>query len=268
MIPRRAGIVGPIAFVVALLVIGAVFMLAYPRERATGGRENGPAAAPEALVARTAPRSAEPSRTGPARVAVPFAEKAPAQPLEGAPPGWTLKEFAGQADVELQRAEGGRVMLRLRSDGSSFAVYRDVLVDPHELPLLSWTWKAVRLPSGGDVRIPSRDDQAAQIYVIFPRWPSPITNSDVIGYIWDTNAPLGARVTSPRAGNVKLIVVESGSGNLGQWVQYQRNVLDDYVALFGKKPPRVGKIALMIDSNDTGSAAEALWGSVAFERPR
>ena len=36
----------------------------------------------------------------------------------------------------------------------------------------------------------SRNDQAAQVYVIFPRWPS-LATSDVIGYVWDTQAPIG-----------------------------------------------------------------------------
>ena len=274
MMRGRAAIVGPVAVLVALVVVGALFMLASSRHRVFHLSDTASSAAPEALVARSSPRlpdAAARTRTdavaSAGRFDVPFTEKGTPQPPDGAPPGWTLKAFTGQADVELQRVEG-RLTLRLRSDGSSFAVYRDALVDPNELPMLSWTWKALRLPSGGDARVAARDDQAAQIYVVFPRWPSPLTNSDVIGYIWDTSAPVGARLTSARAENVKLIVVESGSQNVGRWRRYERNVVDDYVALFGKKPPRVGKIALMIDSNDTRSGAEALWAGVAFERLR
>jgi len=190
-------------------------------------------------------------------------ERPPSQfPATGVPPGWLLKEFTGQASIEVVR--DGRLALRLASDRSSFALYRDVIVDPNELPVLSWWWKVTRLPAGGDVRHRASDDQAAQLYVIFPRWPAPLSTSDVIGYVWDTTAPAGTRLVSTRAGNVRVIVLESGRSTAGTWQRETRNLVDDYVALFGRRPPRVGKIAVMIDSDDTASEAEALIGEVTF----
>jgi len=183
-------------------------------------------------------------------------------PATGVPTGWMLKEFVGQAAIEVVR--DGRLALRLTAERSSFALYRDVIVDPNELPIVSWWWKVTRLPAGGDVRNRASDDQAAQVYVIFPRWPAPLTSSDVIGYVWDTNAPAGTRLVSTRAANVRLIVLESGRAAAGTWQRQVRNLVDDYVALFGRRPPRVGKIAVMIDSDDTGGAAEALIGEVTF----
>jgi hypothetical protein len=190
-------------------------------------------------------------------------DRLPAQlPATGVPTGWMLKEFVGQAAIELVR--DGRLALRLAADHASFALYRDVIVDPNELPILSWWWKVTRLPARGDVRDRATDDQAAQLYVIFPRWPAPLTSSDVIGYVWDTNAPAGTRLVSTRAGNVRLIVLESGRAGAGTWQREERNLIDDYVALFGRRPPRVGKIAVMVDSDDTGGEAEALIGEVSF----
>jgi hypothetical protein len=158
-------------------------------------------------------------------------------------------------------------VFRLKAAASSFALYRGVVVDLDDLPQLSWVWNVTRLPSGGDTRQASTDDQAAQVYVIFPRWPGPRTNSDVIGYIWDTTAPVGTRLVSPKAANVRLIVVESGRESVGAWRRYRRNVRDDYVAMFGRRPPRVGSVAVMTDADDTGSAAEALVGDLTFSRP-
>ena len=182
------------------------------------------------------------------------------------PLGWELKEFTGDASVELVRNEG-RVALRLRSAGTSFALHRDVVLDVRQFPSLAWSWKALRLPVAGDVRDPTHDDQAAQVYVIFPRWPSPATASDVIGYVWDSRAPAGTMLRHPRAPNVRIVVLQSGAGRLETWVREQRNVAEDYRALFGRQPPRLGKVALMIDSNDTHSEAEALFGDLTFSRP-
>ena len=207
-----------------------------------------------------------PDRAG--RVRVPVADLVPTRlPAAGAPLGWEVTEFTGtDASVELVRTDG-RVALRLRSERNSFAVHRDLVLDLRQYPVLSWSWKVSRLPTGGDVREPGRNDQAAQVYVVFPRWPSPRTNSDVLGYVWDARAPVGTRLTHPKAPNVRIIVVESGPGRLDQWLPQQRNVAEDYQALFGRQPPRAGKVALMTDSNDTRSEAEAMFGDLTFARP-
>jgi hypothetical protein len=191
----------------------------------------------------------------------------PRLPVEGIPAGWTAKEFVGHASVELVR-EDARLALHLRSERSSFALYRDVVVDLNEFPFLSWAWKVMRLPAAGDVRERAADDQAAQVYVIFPRWPAPTRNSDVVGYVWDSRAPVGTRLTSTQAANVKIIVLESGRSRAETWRVEQRDVAKDYAALFGRPAPRVGQVAVMIDTNDTKESAEALIGDLSFARTR
>jgi hypothetical protein len=234
---------------VIVLAGGAGVMLLSPK----------PPAAPVA-VARVAPSDAA------HRIRVSVADQVPSRlPADGVPRGWQLKEFAGKATVELVRSDG-RLAVRLRSDRASFALHRDVVVDLAELPYLTWSWKVTQLPAAGDVRDIARDDQAAQVYVVFPRWPSPRTASDVLGYVWDSRAPAGTRLTHPKAPNVRIIVVESGRGKLDSWQRYQRNVAEDYAAAFGRPAPRVGKVALMVDSNDTRGEAEALMGELIFSR--
>ena len=197
-------------------------------------------------------------------VRIPIAERLPTRlPAEGVPAGWEVKEFLGRADVELVRVDGA-LAVRLRSERTSYALHRDVMVDLREQPMLAWSWKVVELPAGGDVRRVGTDDQAAQLYVVFPRWPTPQRTSDVIGYVWDTTAPAGTRLTSPKAENVKIIVVESGPSAVGQWRSYVRDVAEDYRALFGRQAPRVGHIAVMIDTNDTRRAAETLVRGLVF----
>ena len=225
------------------------------------------APAPVRAVAVTLPGVHVPTPDREGRVLVRVSDDVPAHlPASGVPVGWEVKEFTGDASIELVRNEG-RVALRLRNAGTSFALHRDVVLDVRQFPSLAWSWKALRLPVAGDVRDPTHDDQAAQVYVIFPRWPSPATASDVIGYVWDSRAPAGTMLRHPRAPNVRIVVLQSGAGRLETWVREQRNVAEDYRALFGRQPPRLGKVALMIDSNDTHSEAEALFGDLTFSRP-
>jgi hypothetical protein len=197
---------------------------------------------------------------------VPVADVVPATlPAEGVPAGWELKEFAGRPDIELVQADG-HLALRLRSESSAFALYRDVVVDPAVQPRLAWSWKVTRLPLGGDARDPARNDQAVGLYVVFPRWPAPITTSEVLGYVWDSAAPVGTVVTLAQAPNVRLLVVDSGRGGLGEWRQHERDVAQDYARVFGTPPGRVGKLAIMSDADHTRGLAEALVADLRFQR--
>lgn len=220
----------------------------------------------DGLSTKSAPATATPRAGAADRVVVKVADTVPPTlPSPDLPSGWTLKEFVGPARVEVVR-EDSSLAFRLVSEGSSFALSRDVVLDVKLFPILRWRWKVVKLPTGGDARERARDDQAAQVYLVFPRWPSPRTNSDVIGYVWDTHAPPGAKLTSPQSANVKVVVLQSGGERMGQWVEEERNIYRDYVELFNREPPRVGKVALMVDSNDTQSQAEAFVEDLLFLR--
>ena len=265
--------------VVGVVVAAALLLLVSPRHRAfylgsmrtTRARPSAapplstptfPAPPPTVRPVSTVPRPPGPDAAG--RIRIPLSTGMPGRlPVEGVPLGWQLKEFTGRAAIELVR-DDGHIALRMVSDRASFVLYRDVVVDLARTPRLAWSWKVKQLPRGGDVRARATDDQAAQVYLIFPRWPDPLSQSDVVGYVWDSRAPTDTHVTSPKAQNVRVIVVESGQGNVGTWRHEVRDVGQDYAAVFGRKAPRVGKIAVMVDSNDTGSEAEALFGELAF----
>ncbi len=292
----RVGPTGARALVVLVLLVGALVVLSNPRHRAFyfgGGAAATPAGEerPRPSLARppfTLPRPASfvrpvatpavspvaavhPGRRVPlpdaaGRIRMPVSDRPPTRlPAEGVPTGWQLKEFAGRAVIELVRADPG-LAVRLRSAQASFALYRDVIVDLKEFPFLAWQWRVARLPAAGDVRERSTDDQAAQVYVIFPRWPSPLANSEVVGYVWDSRAPVGTRLTSTKASNVRIIVVESGPSRLDSWQRQERNLAEDYAVLFGRQPPRTGQLALMIDTNDTRGDAEAFFADIVFSR--
>jgi hypothetical protein len=267
--------------VILVVLAGAIAIVSLPRLRAfyfgQGTAPVGRAAAtlarlPTRLAGESSPGAASEGRSplpdGAGRIRVRVSDRVPLRlPADGIPGGWTAREFVGRASVELVRDEE-RLALRLRSEHSSFALYRDVVIDLVEFPILSWSWKVVRLPDRGDVRERNADDQAAQVYVIFPRWPAPLKNSDVVGYVWDSHAPVGTRLTSPHAPNVKIIVVESGRAQAETWRVEQRDVAQDYATLFGRTAPRVGQVAVMIDTNDTRGVAESLIGDLVFARTR
>ena len=122
------------------------------------------------------------------------------------------------------------------------------------------------LPKGADSRSKHTDDQAAQLYVTWPRFPQAV-RSRIIGYIWDTTAPQDLIVESEKTGTVTYIVVRSGPGELGKWLTERRNVIEDYQKIYGEEPDNPGAVSIAIDSDDTHSTAEALFGAIVFRKP-
>lgn len=179
-----------------------------------------------------------------------------------APPGWQVKVWKGKAQMELKR-EGEDYALRLLSQASSISLFKDVRLDLQDYPVLKWRWKVGILPKDGDVRHRRYDDQAAGIYVVFPRFPASV-NSRLLGYIWENHAPRGQDIVSSKFSNIRYVVLRNGSAGLGTWIGEERNVYEDYKRLFQEDPPSVGKIALMIDSDDTGSSAESFFDDIFF----
>lgn len=61
-----------------------------------------------------------------------------------------------------------------------------------------------------------------------------------------------------------MVAVESGDGNAGRWVDEERNVVDDFRRALGEDPPKVGAVAIMTDTDNTGEEAVAWYGTIRF----
>jgi hypothetical protein len=170
-----------------------------------------------------------------------------------------VKEKAGKADFTVVQEEDVHA-LRLRSEGTSFSLQRPVDIDPRHFPLLSWKWKVTKLPMGGDVRKSNADDQAAQLFVAF-------SNSNVIAYIWDTNAPQGVVEDTrlPPFLTIKALVVRSGYSDAGKWLTENRNTYQDYLDLYREEPPKVAGVRIQINSQHTDTSGESYFADVVFK---
>src|SRR6266446_1807729 len=173
----------------------------------------------------------------------------------GIPDGWKGQNWGSPKYDFRIVTQSGRKAIHLKSINDSSTISKEVKVDVK-------TW-----PKGGDARKSATDDEAAQIYVTFPRFPAAV-RSRIISYIWDTTAPVGSVFKSEKTGLVTYIVVRSGPTDLGKWLTESRNVLDDYKKINGEAPGEdVGAISIAIDSNDTNSTAEAYFGEIFFRKP-
>jgi len=187
---------------------------------------------------------------------------------KGIPPMWKGQNWGSPAYEFSVVEDGGKRVLHVRSRDEGSTIARDVKgkVDLRKTPVLEWSWKAVTLPRGANSCRKATDDQAAQVYVAWPRFPEAV-RSRIIGYVWDTTAPVGTICQSEKTGTVTYIVVRSGPADLGKWVAEARNVRDDFIKIYGGEPDGPGAVSIAVDSNDTNSTAEAFIGPIVFRAP-
>jgi Protein of unknown function (DUF3047) len=122
----------------------------------------------------------------------------------GIPLGWTGESFGRRAAYDFAiEAEGDRRVLHLKSRDEHSTITKDMTgaVVLRDTPILEWTWNATVLPADGDVRRAETTDFAAQLDVIWPRFPA-LLRSRIIEYVWDS---AGTIARSQKTGRVTFI---------------------------------------------------------------
>ncbi len=180
---------------------------------------------------------------------------------EGLAPGWGVQPFAGYTDYRVVAEGSGRVM-QAESRGTASSLYFRTRIDLRRYPLLSWRWKIAATVPGADARFRESDDYPARVYVVFPGGLFGRTRA--INYIWANRLSVGEVVPSPFSDDSRMVAVESGDSRAGEWVTERRNVYEDYRRIFGREPGKVRIIAIMTDSDNTGTAARAWYDDIRF----
>ncbi len=171
------------------------------------------------------------------------------------------------------------------SSASASALYLPLLdLDPGEYPVLSWRWKIGGVLRKGDARRKAGDDYAARVYVTFARDPGAETFPEKteallaekvfgenvpgssLNYIWANRLEKGAILPNTYTARNMMIAVESGGAKAGRWVREERNIMEDYMKAFGRRPPRITGIAVMTDSDNTGEEARAWYRDIVLKK--
>ncbi len=183
----------------------------------------------------------------------------------GIPSGWEPYRTPGgnpAYDFTVVEVDGRRA-LHLKSHGDRSTIARAVDIDLKATPIIEWSWKAVRLPAGADVRRRAQSDAAAQVLAVWPRAPE-LIRSRILAYTWDTTAPAGIMERNRKTRTVTFVIVRSGPSGLAQWLTERRDVSADYRRVYAEEPDRLPVLALSIDTNDTRAPAQAFFGRIAF----
>lgn len=186
---------------------------------------------------------------------------------DGIKPGWIPKSFKGKTEY-IWTVEDGKPFIKAISNNAASGLFYKIEYDSQKHPYITWNWKVDNIIAGGDASQKSGDDYGARIYVVFPSFF--FWNTRAINYIWANKLPKNQAVPNPYTSNDIMISVESGPSNTGKWITETRNVYEDYIRYFGEEPPKVGAIAIMTDTDNTGESTSASYGpiSICSQDPR
>lgn len=168
------------------------------------------------------------------------------------PTGWRVRKNAGTSVYKIFD-EGALRFLRARADGVGIqaAVQREWDLDTY--PFLAWSWRPRIFPTGADEQN-GKNDSALAVYLLVPY--SRIRGPKAVKYVWSERVPVGTRLES-NFGLTQVKVLRTGPDAGGAWVQERVNARDDFRTMFdADAAPRPAGIAVLTDSDDTGSEAE------------
>ena len=204
----------------------------------------------------------------------------------GSPTAWKPLTFARikrHTTYAIKKDGEGEYLVAVSSESAS-ALYLPLDIDPGEYPIISWRWKIGGVLRKGDARTKAGDDYAARVYVTFERELGTETFLEKTGallaekvfgekvpgsslnYIWANRLEKGAIVPNPYTARNMMIAVESGGAKAGRWVREERNIMEDYMKAFGRRPPRITGIAVMTDSDNTGEEARAWYRDIVLSK--
>lgn len=199
----------------------------------------------------------------------------------GLPAGWeplTFRNIPRHTAYTVVR-DGEAYVVKAQAEASASGLIHPLHADPKADPILRWRWKVENLLPKSDVTRKAGDDYPARIYVAFAYDPKRVglglrikyeairliygeyPPHAGLNYIW-ANSPVGTVVPNPFTDRVRMVVVENGAARLGQWIEYERNIYEDYRRAFGEEPPMISGVAIMTDGDNTGGSAVAYYGDI------
>lgn len=201
------------------------------------------------------------------------------------PAGWkplTFPKIKQHTHYELVTDTIGTVV-KATSRAAASGLVAALDVRAAQYPILEWRWKAENTLAKGDPTRKDGDDYPARIYITFKYDPSRAnilqrakygTAKLIYGeypphaglsYIWDGRTARDTMLSNTYTDRLQMIVVESGTANLGKWMTYRRNVYEDYKRAFDEEPPPISGIAIMTDTDNTGESATTFYGDIVLK---
>ena len=207
-------------------------------------------------------------------------------PRNALPNGWNFYRIAPNKKNTIYRLENyqGRTVLSANSKTSASGLAVKLRPMQASNLLLKWEWKALAAIPEADNTERSNDDAPLRIMVAFDGDKSKLPLREKLNfemahllngqelpyatlmYIWSGKSPVNTIIDNALTTRIKMIVVDSGWDNLGNWHQHQRDLAVDYQLAYGEAPGQIIGVALLTDSDNTKSEARAIYGDIELIR--
>jgi hypothetical protein len=202
--------------------------------------------------------------------------------------GWRHVAFPSidrQTSYALVASGTESVLHAVSENAASFVVRRAPAgLDLERTPLLRWDWRVDRTILAGNGKEKATDDFAARVWVGFEGdwsqggWSerrAAAKQKEQFGfeppfywihYVWagrgrDRDDAFGEPYSPAR---FRCLALRTAEDALGRWTAEERDPRADFKRLFGSPAPAITALAVMTDTDDTGSTAEAYYGAIAF----
>jgi Protein of unknown function (DUF3047) len=177
----------------------------------------------------------------------------------------------------------GRTALHAVADSAASGLSCAVDIDPRRTPWLRWEWRVDIVHAKATVADDVLEDTPARLVVAFAGDLATLPLNDriffeqvelftgnvlpfaTLTYVWDGRLPVGTTLSYGRSDRIRYDVVESGAARAGQWLRYERNVLDDYRRVFGAAPSgHISSVGVLTDSDDLKNHVEAWYSDIGL----
>jgi len=210
-----------------------------------------------------------------------FSAQAANEPLRG----WSFYRLAPYKKNTAYRLENyqGRTVLSANAKKSASGLAVKLKPRPSQHLWLEWEWKATGTLDKANNLDRYADDAPLRILVAFDGDRSKLTLKDkMVGelaqimsgqempyatlmYIWSPNGELNQIKPNSHTNRIKMIAVDAGKENLGQWRKHSRDLTADYQAAYGYAPGNVIGIALLTDTDNTNAETKAFYGDIELK---
>lgn len=187
---------------------------------------------------------------------------------EGWADRWIEVRLASRSNRFFTVEVDGEPVLKVESTRSASAVWHRVAPASGDGHVLSWRWKVDGSLTGNRREREKRgDDYAARFFVIFDGEPF-TRRARALCYVWAASEQVGSVYRNPYFPDVVTVVLQSGDARSGAWVMEERDVIRDYREAFGEPPDVLVAVAVMVDTDNTGSSATAWFDAITLEPAR
>jgi hypothetical protein len=172
--------------------------------------------------------------------------------------------------------------LKANAQASASMLRQDLHIEPERLNALSFSWQIQELIADADMSQRETEDSPVRLVLAFDGDRSQFSAKNAmlselshavsgkpmpyatLMYVWCNKRPVNSVIHNPRTDRIRKIVIESGPQRVNQLISYQRNIKADFEKAFGEAPGALIGIAIMTDTDNTRSHAQAWYGPISL----